>query len=731
MATYFAHSRNDRGQRQGLVEHLQAVSQLTGRFADAFGAGELGAWAGLWHDVGKFNPAFQEYLLRCESDPAAKGRGPDHKAAGAALAGSVAPPLALLMQGHHGGLHAPSDLKNWLAERQADPATGAALSLAKQVLPGLTPACPPTPPEGLTDSLSAEFFFRFLFSALVDADCLDTERHFDLTTSDLRGTTVKMTELWRRFAANQARYPTSGGGVVGRVRREVYQSCLDAASGPQGLYRLAVPTGGGKTLSGMAFALRHAIAHDLERIIVAVPFLSITEQTAGVYRSIFEGEAAGGEPVILEHHTGVMEDHVLPGEAAQTEDYRPASVWRRLAAQNWDAPIIITTTVQLFQSLFANRTSACRKLHNLARSVIILDEAQTLPPKLLEAILDALKRLCDQYGATVVLSTATQPAFDTIPLFAAVPTRDIVPQAAEHFAALKRVRYEWRHEPAISWDEVAELMRGEKAALAVVNTKKDALALLRALGDPKSLHLSTSLCGAHRRQAIAEVKARLSAGLPCRLVSTQVVEAGVDLDFPLVLRAMGPLDSIIQAAGRCNREGRMAAGRVIVFEPAEGGLPPGAYRTAVGVTKTLLASGAVDADDPAVSRAYFTRLFQTLSLDPREIQKLRAGLDYPAVAEQFHMIDDDGLTVVVAYGARKERARVQAALDHLRAGRHSRQIYAALQPYVVSLRAHEARRCGREGWIAPVTEGLGEWTGKYDDRLGLLTQDPDAGVWCV
>ncbi|MDP9383610.1 MAG: DEAD/DEAH box helicase family protein [Chloroflexota bacterium] len=497
---------------------------------------------------------------------------------------------------------------------------------------------------------------------------------------------------------------------------------------PTGLFRLAVPTGGGKTLSGMAFALRHALHHGLERIIIAVPFISITEQTAGVYRQAFSDTADGeSAAAVLEHHSGVR------GDTDEQGDFHPSQVWARLAAENWDAPVIVTTTVQLFESLYANRTSPSRKLHRLARCVIILDEAQALPSHLLSPALDALRQLCDHYGASVVISTATQPAFEEIPQFRELPATEIVPDPARHFRVLKRVDYEWRTDPKLSWDEVAALMREQPQALAVLNTKRDALSLLDALDDSDALHLSTSLCGAHRRRVIKEVRRRITEGEPCRLVSTQVIEAGVDLDFPLVLRALGPLDSIIQAAGRCNREGKLERGRVIVFDPAEGGLPQGSFKVGAQATRTLLGRGEPDPDDPATCREYFRGLLQLLDLDARDIQKLRERFEYPEVSRKFKMIEEDTVGVVVTtYGTEEERQKVRRQLEELRHNPASvRWALRRLQPYTVSVRSRLAGEYRQKGFVSPILDNLevGEWHGEYERVRGLLGKDPDAGVW--
>jgi len=711
----FAHSKNSRGFRHDLVTHLTAVAELAAGFADALSARQLAYYVGLWHDVGKFRDAFQQYLFACEASPGAKRRGPDHKAAGAKLACDHKIGLAALaIQGHHGGLASPEQFRAWLAQRAKDPDLAEAIDAAARAIATLVPDGPlPLPPHVEHDKLATEFFVRMLFSALVDADYLDTERHFQPDNSAARAGAPALESLWTRFEADQARICGRCLDVLNRARHEIYEACLAAADHPPGLFRLSVPTGGGKTRSAMGFALRHALRHGLKRVVVAVPFISITEQTAGIYREIF------GSDAVLEHHSAVR---LAEGDA---DDFRNAAVWSRLAAENWDAPIVVTTTVQLFESLFANSTSHTRKLHRLARSVIILDEAQVLPAHLLTPILDAIRQLCAYYGATVVISTATQPAFDTIPGFAELQAREMVPDPGRFFLLLDRVAYQFPSEP-LGWVECAHTMQSAAQCLAVVNTKRDALSLLDALGDPEALHLSTLLCGAHRAAVIQSVRERLASGAPCRLVSTQVIEAGVDLDFPLVMRAVAPLDAIIQAAGRCNREGRLAGkGRVIVFKPEAGGMPPGFYRTATGVTEAVLGGRSFDPNDPALASDYFKRLFATLETDSKLIQESRKSFDYPAVSQRFRMIDDDTESVVVGYGSADEQRRTREAIDRLRRGTpDGRYLIRQIQPYLVPVRTYAANKYRQRGLISEIAPGIGEWLGAYDPIRGLVADDP-------
>ena len=718
MPEYHAHSANDEGQRHGLVEHLRAVAELAREFSSPFGGGETAHYAGLWHDLGKFDPEFQRYLS------GGRPRGPDHKGAGTRLACKHLGPGGLLVQGHHGGLRARRHLKGWADEKGATGAATKALETARRLIPELEPHHQVEFPDFVKrDPVKAELWLRMVFSALVDADFLDAERHFNPGRAALRSSDPDMAQLWDRFQTRRRESVRGAYGPVNALRSEVYDDCrLAAVERPPGVFRLTVPTGGGKTLSALGFALRHASAHGLRRIVTATPFMSITQQTAEVYREFLEQDANTEPSVVLEHHS--------MADMNEDEEYERGQVWSRLAAENWDAPVVVTTTVQLFHSLFSNRTSSTRKLHRLAQSVIILDEAQTLPPKLLEPILDMLRELTENYGASVVLSTATQPAFETIKPFANVPAAEIVPGYSRHFQALKRVKYEWKTEPALSWQAAADLMRESPQTLAVVNTKRDALALLEALEDESALHLSTLLCGRHRQRVIQDIRSRLDQGQVCRVVSTQVVEAGVDLDFPMVMRAVGPFDSIIQAAGRCNRSGRLDLGRVVVFRPETGSTPPGDYRFATDETLSMLSAGRLDPDNPETVSEFFQRIFDVKDTDAQQIQQFRKALDYPEVAKRFRMIDEATIAVIVPdYGTPEERQRVQASLEQLRKGApESRFLLRRLQPWTVQVYETQAGSLDRAGLIAEVMPGVYEWLGDYSPVTGIggiTTLDPD------
>lgn len=722
MASYFAHSENSAGIKHDLVEHLKNVARLAGQFAEKFGAHEFGYWAGLWHDLGKFHPDFQSYIAAPEGM-----RGPDHSSAGAVHASAVFDWLSFLVAGHHGGLPSKTGLKIRIKEKSSSPQIQTALTLARQALssvkpdapllqklPGFLARMPSRRAERADLERNAELFLRMAFSALVDADFLDTEAHFDSERSGRRAGAPPLDELWIRFETDQTNITGLKDDRLNQIRHEIYQKCLRAADADQGIFSLTVPTGGGKTRSGMAFALRHALHHGLDRVIVAIPYTSIIEQTAHVYRRIFRDG-------VLEHHSAVT---------ARDEVSDPVSlgdVWARLASENWDAPIVVTTTVQLFESLFANRPAFCRKLHNIARSVLILDEVQTLPTHLLLPILDVLQQLADYYRITVVLCTATQPALTDGPYLRGLrKVREIIPDPSRYFAELKRVRYEYPQAgERWTWQQVAEEMRSAAQSLAVVNTKRDAFALLDALDDSAALHLSTQMCGAHRLETLREVRRRLEAREPCRLVSTQVVEAGVDLDFPLVFRAIGPLDRIVQAAGRCNREGMLEAGRVVIFDPAEGSSPPGIYRTGLDTAAGLLATGC-DLHEPLTYQSYFHRLFQAADLDSKRIQASRQALDFPEVAQKFRMIEDDSAPAVVRPDGHAKEVESLLALIR-RQGEAPRWAFRRLQPYLVSIRSRLIPAYQRNGLLQAVAPGLWEWLGGYDPIRGLVEagRDPE------
>jgi CRISPR-associated endonuclease/helicase Cas3 len=715
MKELYAHTPNDKGEWHKLDKHLLDVAEMAQSFANKFEAGDLAYWSGLWHDLGKSNPEFQDYLEACQRDE--RQEKVPHAIWGAILAYRLLShsikddrwkEIALTIAGHHGRIDQPGSLSQRLEEHAQN--NQVIFQLIVEYVKRL-----PSPPKVTLPELTRterELFIRMVFSALVDADYLNTEKHFKEKQYILRHKQQGIEHFWDRFIVNQLELIRSVNAttVVNQVRKEVYELCEKAATGNPGVYRMTVPTGGGKTRSGLAFALKHAVEKKMDRVIFAIPYTSIIDQTAREYRKILGADA------VLEHHSQVN----IPADENQDASH----ISLRLAHENWDAPLIVTTTVQLFESLFSNRPGKVRKLHNIAKSVIVLDEVQTLPPELLSPTLDVLRELVERYRATVVLCTATQPAFEDshyLKPFHRMQIHEIVPKEIyhKHFKQLKRVEYHRKKEP-VSWQELADELSREKQILVVLNTRKDALSLIESLRDNKKdvFHLSTLLCGIHRKLVLREVKKRLKNGLPVRLISTQVIEAGVDIDFPVVYRAIGPLDRIVQAAGRCNREGKLPQGqpgRVIIFEPSEGRTPRGPYKTGIEKAKLLLMPPCDIAElhNPELYRIYFEKLFADIDTDKKKIQSHREVLDYPTVDSEYRLIEQNTVPVLI---------NCESATKRLKEWEYHpcRRTWQRLQPLLVNMFDYEVQKLKAEGWLEPISEGLYLSFGMYDRLKGLV-----------
>ena len=705
---------------QPLEDHLLNTAELAATAAARFGASDWGRLAGWWHDLGKYQVEFQRRLM-------GEALAVEHAGVGARLAYEIDPnkgvPLALAIAGHHGGLpnfQHGEDGTVHLRERlrrNEEKLNGCRpnipANIARQALPDW-PAY--LMPQGKHDAderdrlmLAREMWVRFLFSCLVDADRLDSAAFGDPKQPKRRGGYGAIDELRRRCDTQIDRKvydldPDQKATRVNRARAEILFRCREAATEVPGIFSLTVPTGGGKTLSGMSFALNHAQRHGLRRVIVVIPYTSIIEQNASVYRDYL------GKKNVVEHHSNLD-----PDKEKQEKGY-DLSEKHKLATENWDAPVIVTTSVQFFETLFAAHPSKARKLHNVARSVIILDEVQTLPPGLLAPILDGLNQLATHYSCSVVLSTATPPALVARERFeeGLKKIRPIIPDPKSLAEALKRVEISWptEEEGPMELPELAERLACEtQSSLCVVHRRNDARELARLLAErtgEKVLHLSALMCPAHRLSVIQQVGERLGSGdgSPCRVVSTQLIEAGVDLDFPVVYRALGGLDSIVQAAGRCNREGLLEQGRVVVFRAASKP-PAGAPDIAMKVMSSLLKkkAGAIDPTEPALFEEYFREFYFHNSLDVKNIQAKRREFRFAEVGRDFCMIEDGFThTVIVPWGdAEKRLARLRQALalelptiDHIR----------ALQPYTVSIFDRSFVVLENAGALEEVMEGL-------------------------
>ena len=705
MSPVFAHSVPGQNQEvwELLSTHANEVSALVAKFASAFGAAEWGSLAGQWHDLGKLQPDFQRYI-RGEIE-----KGPPHSWFGAffaALHGSEALPLVSAIAAHHGALaNVTADEANGMPAATALRTSLAAWRERARPISSLLPTkveLPKLPPTAARSFANFELFTRFLFSALVDADRTATARFYakhvpSVTADDLSYDNIA-TLAARLDVAIDAMRPKGSQAVI-ELRRQVLVACRDMAAMPPGRFSLTVPTGGGKTLSAMSFALNHAKAHGLRRIIVVIPYTSIIEQSARVYGDVLN---IVGRTNVLEHHSNI-------DEQSRTEDDSRAESLRKLAAENWDAPVIVTTTVQFFESLLAAHGSRCRKVHNIAKSVILLDEVQTLPPQFLETIVDVLGQLTDGYGCSVVLSTATPPALaarEGSRHAGLQSVKEIIPDPSALAMAAKRVKIEWRVDEPTPYAELAVELRDHERVLAIVHRRADARALAEAIGGDV-LHLSAGMCPAHRLAVIGDVRQRLALGRPCRLVSTQLIEAGVDVDFPIVYRALAGLDSIAQSAGRCDREGKLTdaaggkpGGRMVVFR-AETEPPPGTPIKAFDSMKVLLATRAVDPFEPKDSLAFFEELYQKIGPDERRVQPMRRAFAFAAVADAFKLMNDDTHPVVVPYqnDAIDGHARIRAFRD-----RPCRETSRALQPLVVQVRRYLLPTLRANGITLPVDE---------------------------
>ena len=667
---YYAHVRESADgnkEYQTVAQHLTGTAELCRSFAAAFGAEADGELAGLAHDIGKCTDAFQDRLLN-------DGPIVDHATAGAmacAMRGNRY--ASACVAGHHGGL---PDFGNMRTARKDDGTFYGRLLKGRdeQCLErcgesGVTLPPPTVSAAQKLDPLQASFWTRMLYSCLVDADFLDTEQFMNGERG--RGGYDDIPTLLARLQAyiEPWQQPKT---ELNRLRCEILNTCLNTGSKPKGIYTLTVPTGGGKTVASLAFALRHAAEHGMQRVIYVIPYTSIIDLNAQVFRDIL------GSGNVLEHHSGVQFDL---SDGAPTEDVRKA-----LAAENWDMPVVVTTAVQLFESMYAARSSRCRKLHNLANSVIIFDEAQMLPLPHLRPCVAAMASLAEQFHSTVVLCTATQPSLDDL-LHTYAPDRpvtELCPQTAALYDRFRRVTF--RQVGTLTDEALAEHLGGQRQVLCIVNSRKAAQSLYALLPSEGSYHLSTLMIPAQRQALLGEIRERLRRDEPCRVVSTSLIEAGVDVDFPAVYRELAGLDSVMQAAGSCNREGKRPADEsvVTIFERTE--LPPLLFQSAIGAAREALGEDR-DPAAPETMAQYFHSL-RDLSgdaLDKQGVIKAFTqdieGCEFPfrTVAETFHLIDQNTYTVYIPYG---EGATL---LRQLQDGECSKGLYRKLGRYAVSV----------------------------------------------
>lgn len=666
MKTY-AHSKLEVPQEnwQLLSDHNNAVGELCSSFASTFLSGEWGRLLGQLHDFGKARLSFQGYLARVSGldDEGYDNGAHGHSGAGACLAvekySEMGKIFAYCIAGHHAGL------PDWSGGENPNGALVQRLSDEKRVLEEVSvkqyemsmflPEKIPSKPWKMDrNSSDVSFWIRMLYSCLVDADFLDTEAFMDSERSEERSKAYPSIEVLAEkfFRKLKAVELNAAKTEVNEIRSQIRLACEKAADDVPGLFSLTVPTGGGKTLSSTAFALRHALKHGLKRIIYVIPYTSIIEQTADVLRGFF------GEENVLEHHSNF-----------DLEKETPRS---HLSSENWDAPIVVTTSVQFFESLYACKSSRCRKLHNIAGSVVILDEVQLLPLRLMLPCAEAIKQLSMHYYTSVVLSTATQL---NLPGVEPSSVCEIIPSSLDLYHRLKRTEVEFPADLSVrrTWEEIATDLTSFEQVLCIVNTRRDCRELYERMPEG-TIHLSAGMCGEHRSKVIAEIKRKLADGESIRVVSTQLVEAGVDIDFPVVYRAFTGLSSVAQSAGRCNREGRLESfGRVVVFVPPER-TPVKDLRDSEYALGDLLARPCgVDMDEPNVYPEFFSAL-QSRTNDSGQGFSRMLGVHIPEefrngvlsyaepmqyqfreAAAAFQMIDGAvSVPVIVRYGGNEE-----------------------------------------------------------------------------
>lgn len=727
----YAHVRlNDDGswaEPQTLMDHLEGTAKLAGEFARPFGSEDWARACAFAHDTGKASPEWQRYLASKsgyydETAHLETCHGKlDHSTPGARFAEvilgkGIGRILSYCIAGHHAGL------PDWIGDQAS-----LAYRLQKNSIDNipdeyrnlLSSARPSSPPWQFTQKgLDLSLWIRMLFSCLVDGDFLDTEAYMNQDKRGQRGGYQDLGSLLERFDRHMEKFITAASASavtpVHTARQQVLADCRTAARLAPGFFSLTVPTGGGKTLSSLAFALEHAKRFGKRRVIYVIPYTSIIEQNVDVFRAVLE------DGQVVEHHFNLDDDASTPRS--------------RLAAENWDAPVIVTTSVQFFESFFAAKTSRCRKLHNIADSVVILDETQLLPVEYLAPILETLRLLCEHYGVTIVNCTATQPALEQRDGFPGLPAgsiREIVSDVPGLYKALRRVEVmPVDTRTPRSWEEIAAEMAELDQVLCIVSDRKSCRELHKLMPDG-TYHLSALMCAQHRSDMIAKVKKELNAGGTIRVISTQLVEAGVDIDFPVVYRTMAGLDSIAQAAGRCNREGRLnvkgSLGKVVVFIPPRKA-PIGILRKAAETASGLLDAGSVDPIDHQAFGPYFSELYwRANSLDARSLIKLLApdpisecGILFRKAAEEFKIIDDRmQRTILVPYGPGEN------LIAQLKAIGPERWLLRKLQRYTVNLYLNQFTAFQDRGSLEEIAPGIFalRCSIEYDLLLGLLVDE--------
>lgn len=700
---YIAHRDGER--TQSVKEHLEGTARLARQFAEAFGQGGWGYCCGMLHDIGKFSEEFLEKILESSRKQV------DHSTAGAKVCfeqKGLYSYLSYCIAGHHAGLPdtgtagyacADSTLLGRMRKKIPD-----YQAYQKEI------AVPAAPSEMLNFQESCDPYFaisvfvRMLYSCLVDADFLDTEG-FMLNGKTERFSGEDMGTLLRKLEIHIAKWlQNRETDTVNGRRTEILRHCLESGKLGRGMFRLTVPTGGGKTIASLAFALRHAVENGMERVIYVIPYTSIIEQNAKVFREIL------GEQNVLENHYNV--------DYESSEELRPM----QLAAENWDKPVVVTTNVQFFESLFSNKSTRCRKLHNIANSVVIFDEAQMLPADYLKPCTAMIEELILHYQVSVVLCTATQPALE--PFFHSRNGRkptELCPRMEEQFRFFERVKFQ--NIGTVTEEALCAELRGERQALCIVNTRKRAQSLYRRLAEEGVYHLSTTMYPLHRRRVLAEIRQRLDEKKKCIVISTSLVEAGVDLDFQSVYRQIAGIDSMIQAAGRCNREGKARPENSIVrIFQIEGEKTNPDQNLQAETAKVLLAEGKELSSLECVEE-YFGRLYLYLGerLDKKGIMEefCKTYFQFAKVGREFRLIEENTKLIFI-----NREAEADALLGQLRGQGCTRTGMRKAGQYCIQVRPQDFQKLYDAGMVREISEDMKDFfvlvsDGQYTRELGL------------
>lgn len=716
---FYAHSKKGETKEnwQTLKEHLLQTAELATKYADKFHAKELGYVVGLMHDIGKYSKEFQERLE-------GKCNKVDHSTASMqeifiqySKYKALAKIMAYVTSGHHSGLpDAGTENLEGSLECRKNKLVKEYCAYKKEItLPNLD--CVKLPLKKTKDiAFSYYFFIKMLYSCLVDADYLDTENF--IREEKGRGQYASIHELLNSFNRYMEEKIFSVDKTkVNKYRQAILNNCIIKAQSGQGMFTLTVPTGGGKTLSSMAFALNHAAKNGMERIIYVIPYTSIIEQNAEVFRNIF------GDDNVLEHHSNFQ---------FEDDEYKQDTSERlKLASENWDMPIIVTTNVQFFESLFSNKSSKSRKLHNLSKSVIILDEAQMLPIKYLKVCLLTLCELVNNYHSSIVLCTATQPNLNTNNLLPEnTKLEEIVDSPQLLYEQFKRTNIISIGET--DDDKLADKLVEHYQVLCIVNRREHARLLYERLKDTgKTFHLSTKMYPLHRRKVLKEIKTRLLKGLECRVIATQLVEAGVDVDFPVVYRSIAGIDSIAQAAGRCNREGKRDCSEVFVFIPLEKhGQPPREIEINVSEAKSIFRHYEDPLSIEAINK-YFELLYDIRNTDQkdilRSIKERSRLLDFPfaEISREFKIIENDTLAIIIPCND-----ECKSIIRQLEYAPYTYKLIRQLQPYTVNVYKNEVKKLLENGAIYPVDKekiffAITNMAKFYDDNTGIISDNDD------